>query len=707
MEENKQTLLEEVMQLSSRLRDYQKAYYVDNRPLVSDLEYDRLFDRLGNLEKEYPQFRFPDSPTQRVGSDLSSDFPEVVHSIPVLSLDKAYSNEAVLSWVAKSQQKMQQDLSYVIEEKIDGISMVLYYEKGLLVKAVTRGNGTVGNDVTANVKTIASIPLRLPYPDTLAVRGEVYLQKADFLKLNKSMEIPYANPRNLAAGTIRRIKSSEVAKVPLQMFVYEGFWEEARPFDDHVRILSKLKEYGFRVNPAIALFCKTKEEAEKRLEEASLEGQGGSFSDIPAFIQARTDGRNALGYEIDGLVVKVNELAIRELFGYTAHHPRWAIAYKFESPQAVTVVQKIDIQVGRTGRVTPVARVKPVLIGGSTVSNVTLHNQDYIDMLELAIGDTVEISKRGDVIPAVERVIEKNETGEAIWKMQETCPSCQTPLVKNGAHTFCPNPLCPDQVKGRVAFFIGKAQMDIESFGPETASALLEKGLLKDVDDIYTIDYRKELSDTPGFGAKKIQAIIDGVQKSKEQPFRRVLVSLGISEFGKKAADVLIASGITSMDELLAIARNEDLEKLVAIKQVGEKTARLLVDSLNDPAMQRRIEALRNAGLCFEESEEKENTLEQVFAGQIWCVTGSFEHFNPRTLALEEIEKRGGRTVSAITGKTTHLLAGSGAGSKLTKAENLSILIVNEDAFLDLLAKKQAGAKKEVSNKELQGEFSF
>ncbi|AEV29857.1 DNA ligase, NAD-dependent [Sphaerochaeta pleomorpha str. Grapes] len=707
MEENKQTLLEEVLQLSSRLREYQKAYYVDNHPLVSDLEYDRFFDRLSNLEKEYPEFRFPDSPTQRVGSDLSSDFPEVVHSIPVLSLDKAYSNEAVLSWVAKSQQKMRQGLSYVIEEKIDGISMVLYYEKGLLVKAVTRGNGTVGNDVTANVKTIASIPLRLPHPDTLAVRGEVYLQKADFLKLNKSMEIPYANPRNLAAGTIRRIKSSEVAKVPLQMFVYEGFWEEGLPLDDHVMILSKLKEYGFRINPTIGLFCKTKEEAQKRLKEASLEGFGGSFSDIPSYIQARTDGRNALLYEIDGLVAKVNELAIREQFGYTSHHPRWAIAYKFESPQATTVVQKIDIQVGRTGRVTPVARVKPVLIGGSTVSNVTLHNQDYIDMLELAIGDTVEISKRGDVIPAVERVIEKNENGEAVWKMQDTCPSCQKLLVKNGAHTFCPNPLCPDQVKGRVAFFIGKAQMDIESFGPETASALLEKGLLKDVDDIYTIDYRKVLSDTPGFGVKKIEAIIEGVEKSKEQPFRRVLVSLGISEFGKKAADLLVSSGITSMDELLTIARNEDIERLVAIKQMGEKTARLLVDSLNDPSMQRRIEALRKAGLCFEESGNKDTGLEQVFAGQVWCVTGSFDHFNPRDLALEEIEKRGGRTVSSITGKTTHLLAGSGAGSKLTKAENLSVHIVNEEAFLDLIAEKQSRVKKELSKEELQGEFSF
>jgi DNA ligase (NAD+) len=707
MEENKETLLEEVERLCANLRDYQKAYYVDNRPLVGDLEYDRLFDRLSSLENEHPELRFPDSPTQRVGSDLSSDFPEVAHTIPVLSLDKAYSDEAVLSWVSKSQQKMQQELSFVVEEKIDGISMVLYYEKGLLAKAVTRGNGSVGNDVTANVKTLASVPLRLPFPDTLAVRGEVYLQKADFLTLNKSMEIPYANPRNLAAGTIRRIKSSEVAKVPLQIFVYEGFWEEGQTFTDHVQILSRLKEYGFRVNPTLGLFCKTKGEAEKRLLEAGLEGQGGSFSEISDFIKKRTENRTTLGYEIDGLVAKVNELAIREQFGYTSHHPRWAIAYKFESPQAITMVQRIDIQVGRTGRVTPVARVKPVSIGGSTVSNITLHNQDYINMLELAVGDTVEISKRGDVIPAVERVIEKNESGEATWKMQETCPSCQTLLVKNGAHTFCPNPQCPDQVKGRVAFFIGKAQMDIESFGPETASALMEKGLLRDVDDIYTINYEKELCDTPGFGKKKIEAIVEGVEKSKSQPFCRVLVSLGIPEFGKKAAEVLIASGISSMDELLDIARREDLEKLVAIKQMGEKTARLLVDSLNDPAMQRRIAALQQAKLCFEEGVKKENSLPKVFADQVWCVTGSFEHFNPRTLAMEEIEKRGGRTVSAVTGKTTHLLAGTGAGSKLAKAENLSVSIIHEEEFLKMLSEKTPEAKKEPPKEDLQGEFSF
>lgn len=703
MSERENTPLLEVQSLSELLRMYQKAYYVDNHPLVSDLEYDKLFDRLQYLENEHPQFRFPDSPTLRIGSDLSSDFPEVTHTIPVLSLDKAYSSSAVVSWIQKTESKSGQALGFVIEEKIDGISIVLYYEKGLLVRAVTRGNGLVGNDVTSNIKTIASIPLRLPEDVTLAVRGEVYLPKQEFEKLNKKMDIPYANPRNLAAGTIRRIKSSEVAKVPLQMFVYEGFWGDDSHFQDHLTILSTLSSYGFRTNPTIALFCKTEKEALEKLRAAGLEGFGGSFDAIASYVEMRTDKRASLAYEIDGLVAKVNEISVRESLGYTEHHPRWAIAYKFESPQAVTVVEKIDVQVGRTGRITPVARVKPVSVGGSTVSNITLHNQDYINMLELSLGDTVEISKRGDVIPAVERVIEKNEVGQGVYQLPSTCPCCGTSLQVKGAHTFCPNLSCPDQVRARVEFFVGKDQMDIASLGPESVGVLIDLGALKDVDDIYTIDYTKVLADQPGFGEKKIKAIMEGVEKSKEQRFSRVLVSLGISEFGKKAAELLVTSGIKSMDQLLEIASKEDIDTLVSIKQIGPKSAQLLIDGLNDPAMLRRIEALRNVGLQFEEKSKGENTLLQVFADQVWCVTGSFEHFNPRSLAMEEVQKRGGRTVSSITGKTTHLLAGSGAGSKLDQATKLGVQVVREPEFMDLLLEEKPRENKQ----EMQGEFSF
>ena len=693
----------EIATLSDQLRTYQRAYYVDARPLVSDLEYDRLFDRLRTLEDEHPHLRFPDSPSLRVGSDLNSEFPEVKHTIPVLSLDKAYKSEEVSAWIAKTEAKVAQELSFVVEEKMDGVSIVLYYEKGLLSRAVTRGNGEVGNDVTANMKTIASIPLRIPSEESVAVRGEVFLPKEEFLLLNKGLETPYANPRNLAAGTIRRIKSSEVAKVPLRIYVYEGFWEGSHPFTDHIAILATLASYGFSLNPNIALFCKNKKDAQQRLEKASLKGTALSYADFDSYVEEHTARRSALPYEIDGLVMKVNELAVRESLGYTEHHPRWALAYKFESPQAQTVVQNIDVQVGRTGRITPVARVVPVLVGGSTVSNITLHNQDYIDMLELSVGDSVEISKRGDVIPAVERVIEKNELGNKVWTLPETCPSCTTPLVVRGAHTFCPNPACPDQVSSRLKFFVGKAQMDIDSFGPETITTLIDLGLLKDVSDIYFIDYERALSEQPGFGEKKIAAIKAGVEKSKSQSFRRVLLSLGIGEIGKKAADLLVESGLTSMDALLAIADCDDETTLTSIKQIGPKSARLLIDGLKDPAMRSRIEFLRQAGLQFEEKKTDAPTLVQSFAEQTWCVTGSFEHFNPRSLALEEIEKRGGRTTTSVTGKTTHLLAGGGAGSKLAQANKLGVKVVNEEVFLSLLEEEKTTKKSE----DVQGEFSF
>ena len=330
--------------------------------------------------------------------------------------------------------------------------------KGNLVRAVTRGNGTIGNDVTANVKTIASIPLRLSESVTVAVRGEVYLPKDKFETLNSQMEVPYANPRNLAAGTMRRIKSSEVAKVPLQIFVYEGFWEGEPEIKDHLSILSKLVHYGFRVNPNFGYFTKSAERAKAHLHEAHLDGFGGSYEDIAAYIQHHTKRRASLGYEIDGLVAKVNELEVRSQLGYTAHHPRWAMAYKFESPQAQTTLLSIDLQVGRTGRVTPVARVKPVQVAGSTISNITLHNQDYINMLELALGDVVEISRRGDVIPAVERVIEKNEDSEGVYTMDPFCPVCGTGLEEKGGTYLLSQPPVPCAGTGpyRVFYFQGR-----------------------------------------------------------------------------------------------------------------------------------------------------------------------------------------------------------------------------------------------------------
>lgn len=670
-----------IEELRSELQKYQKAYYVKSRPLVSDMEYDRLFDELVNLEHEHPEFADPNSPTTRVGSDLSSDFPEFHHTVPVLSLDKAYYSEAVLSWIEKSEERGKRELSFVIEEKIDGISMVLYYEKGQLVRAVTRGNGFVGNEVTANIRTLHSVPLVLAEPVDIVVRGEVYLGKAEFLEINKTLEEPYANPRNLAAGTVRRQKSSEAAQVPLNIFCYEGFCNDVH-FEDHIQILSYLKHLGLRTDPNIGYFCKTREEAVSKLEKAGLDLIPGAFEDIPDYIARKTKERSSLSYEIDGLVCKVNEIAVRNEFGYTGHHPRWAIAYKFDPPQAETTVLGIDVQVGRTGRVTPVARVKPVALGGSTIANITLHNQDYIDQLELAIGDVVSISKRGDVIPAVETVIEKNDSGNTTWQMPSVCPSCGTALAKIGAHHFCPNYDCPMQAKGRIAFFVGKGQMDIEGFGPETVAFLYDNGHVKSIEDLFDFDY-SILNGLRGFADKKVAILKDGIANTRNTPFRNVLTALGIPEFGRKAVDSLCDNGLDTMQKILNVVDENDKETLMKIDQIGEKTAELLIDGFKSQHIRDLICKLEEKGLRFED-EKKSELSAQIFAGQTWCITGSFDSFASRDLISKVINDRGGKTVFAVSSKTSVLLAGSNAKSKLAKAKELGIRIMEEAEFLKL-----------------------
>ena len=680
--------------LAAKLKIYQDTYYKEGKSLVSDSEYDRLTDRLIALEKEFPDFAAPDSPTRRVGSDLTNDFPEVSHTIPVLSLDKAYTKENVLDFFNRSIEKEGEALSFAAEEKIDGISMVLYYEDGILARAVTRGNGAVGNDVTPNIVTIPSVPLSLPEPLDLAVRGEVYLPKAEFERVNATLgeDEKAANPRNLAAGTVRRQKSQEAARIPLDMYCYEGFFDddEIAP-KDHLHILKKLSDLGFRINPDFAFFSTTKEKAEEKLREAGLTGKAYGFSELQDYIDEIAKKRPGLDHEIDGLVFKINELNVREDLGYTEHHPRWAIAYKFESPQAESVLLDVTVQVGRTGRITPVAEIAPTALGGSTIRRATLHNQEYIDSLELAIGDRVSITKRGDVIPAVEEVVEKNESGNTTYRIPSVCPCCGSELVHKGVHLFCPNYNCPDQVKGRIAFFSSRDQMDIESLGPKTVELLWENKILSRVEDIYSIDY-SALSDMkiPGIGEKTVKALKEGVEKSKSQPYRTVLASLGIPDVGKKTASILAEGGFDSLEKLRLASATGDASPFLAIKGMGEETAKTLIEAFKDENLLRTIDALSSFGLHVSEDQDKKEEAEeaQIFQGEVWCATGSFKNFNPRSKALKEIEKRGGRTVSSVTGKTTHLLAGKGGGSKRAEAEKLGVRIISEEQFLALLGIK-------------------
>lgn len=649
--------------LSSLLREYQYKYYVLSRPSVSDAEYDLLFDELRELEKKYPQFKESNSPTERVGSDLASDFAEVVHSIPVLSLDKIHSKEEMENWIRKTE-KSCGSAGFAAEEKIDGVSIVLTYKKGILVQGATRGNGFVGNDVTANVKTVGSIPLELSRPVDVIVRGEIYLPLSCFEKINNDLDVPYANPRNLASGTLRRIKSREAGEVPLDSFIYEGFFSEK--FATHREILEYLKELGFKVNSRTAFFS------------------AGDLRDISAYIDKEKEERSSLDYEIDGLVIKLNSIEKREELGYTGHHPRWATAFKFEAPEGISTVKNIDVQVGRTGRMTPVARIEPVVVSGSTVSNVTLHNQDYIDMLELAVGDKVCISKRGDVIPAVENVVEKNESGNKVWKMPDQCPVCGSVLQVEGAHHFCKNPGCTARIKGQILFFASSGQMDIENLGSETLEFLIENKFIKKISDLYYFDF-DILKNYPGFGERKVELIIKGIEKSKNRGYIKLLSSLGIGEIGGKVSEILVKNGISDIGMLFEIADKKDYKKLLSFEGIGEKTAEIIVKEFSNPVLRAEIERLRKAGLKFFQEGVPGEKSDGIFSGESWCITGSFVNFKPRTLAAAEIEAEGGRVVAQVTGKTTHLLAGSDPGSKLKKAEENRVRIVTEDEFMAML----------------------
>jgi len=694
--------------LERELRRHDDLYYKHATPEVSDAEYDALFDELRALEEAHPELASPDSPSLRVGSDLVHELPEVAHTIPVLSLDKCYSTHELAAWIGKTASAG--SLSFVLEEKLDGASIVLYYEDGRLVRAVTRGNGSVGNDVTANARTIRTIPLVLARSARLVVRGEVFMRRENFVVFNQAAGGIYANPRNLAAGTLRSIRSGAVSRVPLEFYAYEGFFDgadqgEAGASDGlplfarqeagalHSDILAELAALGFRINPNTGLYAN---DASLRaaVQERFPSWRVGDVSAVPQAAEDAQAARAGLAYDIDGLVLKVNEIAAREALGYTAHHPRWALAYKFEAPQAVTTLLSISVQVGRNGRITPVAELEPVPLAGSTIARATLHNEDYIRQLELAPGDTVAISKRGDVIPAVERVIEKSGGREGahtplIWEMPAACPSCGTPLEKHGAHHFCVNRDCADRLIGRLAHFAGKAGLDIDGLGGKTLSLAFDKGLIRRPSDIFTADW-KSLESADGFGEKRVTNILNGIAAAKACPFARFLAALGFESLGPSLAESLIKAGYTSIEKIRARALAGDWQAFAVIEGLAETSARQIVHEFSDVRNLAELDALALAGLPNEVAERSSDAcgqgpVAQTMRGQRWCVTGSFEQYNPRELAMEEVKRRGGDVVSSVSSKTTHLLAGSGAGSKLAKAQALGVRIISEDEFRALL----------------------
>ena len=667
---NKEDAQKRIPVLNALIARHDRLYYRDAAPEISDREYDALYDELKELEKEFPDLISEDSATGRVGSDLDNSLPEIEHSIPVLSLDKAYSAEDIEAWLQRMEKICGDRPPVSAEEKIDGSSIVLYYISGKLHRAVTRGNGRVGNDVTANVRTIRSVPLILTENTDIVVRGEIFISREDFEQYNRKAGGVYANPRNLAAGTLRSVRSASAARVPLDVFIYEGFQENGP--QSHKEMLQYLNHLGFKTNPGTVFF-------DDNCTDRTVPSL--KHSELAGYLRDYSIKRGDLPYEIDGLVFKADSTAVREQLGYTAHHPRWAIAFKFESPQAETVLNSITLQIGRNGRATPVAELEPVPLAGSVISRATLHNMDYIRQLEIAPGDRVAISKRGDVIPAVEQVVEKG-AGRA-WTMPLSCPECATELVRDGAHHFCPNRDCPARQRGRLIHFCGKQGLDIDGLGEKTVRFLHERFHLTSPEEFFSFDYSVLVSED-GFGEKKVALIREGLNRAGSRPLAALLAAAGIEGLGRRSAEALISGGFRSLEKILDTAAAGDWESFASVEGFAELLARQMVEEFSLPDNVRMFRKLAVHGLKVV-AEKQQKTDTGLFINQVWCVTGSFDNFKPRDKAKNLIREQGGRIAESVSGKTTHLLAGEKAGSKLKKAMELGVEVVREEQFLKML----------------------
>jgi len=655
---------EEMRALEDEIRRHNYFYYLKNSPRITDKEFDQLFQRLKKLEEKYPNLASPDSPTKTVGSDLDlqSDFSKFTHRIPVLSLENTYNISELWEWISKTGV----DEIYSVEWKIDGATVVLYYEMGILTNGVTRGTGGIGDDITENIKTIEAIPHQISERRNLIIRGEVFMTYEDFEEFNELYGGRYANPRNLASGSLKHKYASEVARRPLRIFTYDAYFPDGRgEFTTNQKCLEYLNTLGFPVVPDTVF--------EKG-------------SNIPIAIENFKKQKESLPFPVDGLVIKVNELSKRDLLGETSHSPRWAKAFKFDALTKETTIEDISVQVGRTGKITPRARIKPIELAGTSVTYATLHNQDYIEELGIGIGAKVRVSKRGEIIPAVEEVVEQGPHG--IFRIPTHCPGCGTQLKKidDSVDLFCTNPSCPERIKQGLLFFCHKKQMNIEGLGEKQIEIFFDKGLVTNISDLYRLkEHRDEILKLDGFGEKSVTQLLKSIEQSKLKNLRSILPALGLNEIGHKVTEILIDSGYRSIDSLIELAKQKEAFHLLnEIHGIGPKTAEAIVQQLTNPKILQLLEELKELGLNFNASEvEKSESL--IFSNQTWCVTGSFEKFQPRERALEIIVRHGGRKVSTVSSKTTHLLYGEGAGSKLDKARSLGVKLVSEKEFLDIL----------------------
>ena len=656
--------------LRSELNDHNYRYYVLDDPVISDAEYDRLLRELQSLEDTHPELITDDSPTQRVGALPLEGFGNIEHRIPMQSLANAMDSDELLAFHDRLIRRLgkEQAIEYIAEPKLDGLAVELVYENGQFVNGSTRGDGTTGEDITQNLKTIRAIPLAVRVetqsaPALLEVRGEVFISKDDFKKLNKQQEENdkpvFANPRNAAAGSLRQLDSGITATRPLSIFCYQAGVVEGTTFETHSEFLAALQNWGFPVNPEIKIL--------NGIEEAIT------------FHSNLKSHRNSLPYEIDGSVIKVNNYALREELGVRSRSPRWAIAGKFKAQQETTVIEDIVLSVGRTGAVTPVAKLQPVKVGGVVVSNVTLHNQDEIDRKDIRVGDTVLIQRAGDVIPQVVKVIkEKRPSNTSPFKMTNTCPECDHDVYRPEDEVVarCQNLSCPAQVKRRIEHFVSKNAMDIDGVGEKLIDQLVEKNLVKSVDDLYhlTLD---QLSELERMAEKSAKNTISAIDNSKSTTFYRFVHALGIRNVGEHVAKVLEKSFTGNIE----IFMKTNAEVLEDIDEVGPIVAETIVKFWADET---NINIVNN---CFKlgiSLELVKNETEQIFMGKTFVFTGSLQSIT-RKEGKEIIEARGGRAAGSVSAKTDYIVAGENAGFKLKKAEKLGIPVLTESEFMDLI----------------------
>ena len=659
-----------IAELTEQIEKHNHNYYVLSKPTVSDYDFDMLLEELIRLEKEFPQFLSSDSPSQRVGGTVTKEFKTVKHKYPMLSLSNSYSREEVQEFENRIRKLIERDVEYVCELKYDGVAIGLTYKNGKLEQAVTRGDGIQGDDVTTNIKTIKSIPLKLQgsdFPAEFEIRGEVFLPLKSFEKMNKEREEAgeelYANPRNTASGTLKMQDSAIVAKRNLDCFLYFILGEEL-PFKNHFDNLNKAREWGFNVP----------------LYMRKVKDIDGIFS----FIDEWDEKRHTLPFETDGVVIKVNSYDDRDALGFTAKNPRWAIAYKFKTEQAATLLNEVTFQVGRTGAITPVANLQPVLLAGTTVKRASLYNADQIEKLDLHGGDTVLVEKGGEIIPKIVGVdLSKRAANSERIKYITNCPECGAELIRKEGESvhYCPNETeCPPQIKGKMEHFVSRKAMDIDSLGAETIDMLFQKGLVRTIADIY--DLKKEDIVTLERMAEKSAAnLIEGIEKSKAIPFTRVLFALGIRFVGETVAKKL-ALHFKTIDALM----NATFEQLLEADEIGDKIAASIKEFFANEKNVDIIKRLREKELQFELSEAENTKVSDKLAGKTFVVSGVFAKFTRDELE-KAIEDNGGKNVGSISKKTTYIVAGENMGpSKLEKAQKLNVPIITEDDFIKMLA---------------------